>query len=184
MWPTAVGKSQNQSFTWQYTQQPVVRPIGLHAFGSKDAMKKFNLGQTISILANVGVIIGLILVTVEIHQSNKQAASAAYRSRIAEVENSLRQFALSNDLPGIYVQLEESGLGSLNAEQLSRVVAWEWARQTRMEGQFHEYQDGYLDEKSYRAMLGAAQRYLALWDELGLNPSSEEFTQAVRNFNK
>ena len=147
-------------------------------------MKKINLGQTISVLANVGVIIGLILVTIEIHQSNRQAASAAYRSRIAEVEDSLRQFALSNDLPGIYVQLKDSGVDSLNAEQLSRVVAWEWARQTRMEGQFHEYQEGYLDEKSYRSMLGAAQRYVDLWDELGLNGASEEFTQAVRNYHK
>ena len=82
------------------------------------------------------------------------------------------------------MQLEESGLESLNAEQLSRVVAWEWARQTRMEGQFHEYQEGYLDEKSYRSMLGAAQRYVELWDELGLNGASEEFTQAVRNYHK
>ena len=147
-------------------------------------MKKINLGQTISVLANVGVIIGLILVTIEIHQSNRQAASAAYRSRIAEVEDSLRQFALSNDLPGIYVQLKDSGVDSLNAEQLSRVVAWEWARQTRMEGQFHEYQEGYLDEKSYRSMLGAAQRYVDLWDELGLNGTSEEFTQVVRNYHK
>ena len=146
-------------------------------------MKKIDLGQTISILANVGVILGLVLLVVEIRQSNEQAAAAAYQTRISDIEVAFQQYALSAQLPAIYVKLRESGLESLTAEERDRVRSWESARRTRMQGQSYHYEQGLLDESAYRAMLRAARSQLSLWQALGLEqtlPGMEEFDRAVR----
>jgi hypothetical protein len=145
-------------------------------------MKKINLGQTISILGNVGVLLGLVLVVVEIRQSNEQAAAAAYQTRIADIEVAFQQYALSADLPAIYVKLRESGLESLTAGEQDRVRSWEGARRTRMQGQFYQYEQGLLDESVYRVMLRAARGQSSLWQALGIERvlPDEEFDRAVR----
>jgi hypothetical protein len=146
-------------------------------------MKKINLGQTISILGNVGVLLGLVLVVVEIRQSNEQAAAAAYQTRIADIEVAFQQYALSADLPAIYVKLRESGLESLTAEEQDRVRSWESARRTRMQGQSYQYEQGLLDESAYRVMLRAARGQSSLWQALGIERvlPDEEFDRAVRD---
>jgi hypothetical protein len=145
-------------------------------------MKKMDLGQTIGILANVGVILGLVLVVVEIRQSNEQAAAAAYQSRIGDIEVAFQQYALSAQLPAIYVKLQESGLKSLSTEERDRVRSWESARRTRMQGQYYQYEQGFLDESAYRAMLRAARVQSSLWQalEVGKSLPDEEFDRAVR----
>jgi len=60
-------------------------------------------------------------------------------------------------LPPIYVKLEQTGLNSLDAEDLLRVNAWELARSQRLAGQYYQYRQGYLDEAAYRTMMRAAQ---------------------------
>ena len=37
-------------------------------------MKKFDLGQTVSLLANAGILVGLVLVAIELNQNTKQLA--------------------------------------------------------------------------------------------------------------
>jgi hypothetical protein len=141
-----------------------------------------DLGQAIGILANVGVILGLVLVVVEIRQSNEQAAAAAYQSRIGDIEVAFQQFALSAQLPAIYVKLQESGLKSLSTEERDRVRSWESARRTRMQGQYYQHEQGFLDESAYRVMLRAARVQSSLWQalEVGKILPDEEFDRAVR----
>jgi len=143
-------------------------------------MKKVEVGQAIGILANVGVVLGLILLAIEIEQANDQAGASAYQARIDQIDLANQQFALSTDLPPIYVKLEQTGLNSLDAEELLRVRAWELARSQRMAGQYYQFQQGYLDEAAYRAMMGAAEDWIDLWEILGLGVANQEFFQAVR----
>jgi hypothetical protein len=147
-------------------------------------MKKIDLGQTIGILANVGVILGLVLVVVEIRQSNEHAAAAAYQARIGDIEVAFQQYALSAYLPAIYVKLRESGLESLTAEERDRVRSWESARRTRMQGQFYQHEQGLLDEPAYRVMLRAAHGQLSLWQALELERTlpGDEFDRAAREY--
>lgn len=142
-------------------------------------MKKIDVGQTISILANVGVVFGLILLAIEIEQSNDQAAASAYQARIDQIDLAQQQFALSSDLPQIYVKLEASGLNSLNAEELLRVRSWELARSQRMAGQHYQFQQGYLDEAAHSAMLRAARNSIDLWEEFGFGVANSDFFLAV-----
>ena len=143
-------------------------------------MKKIDIGQTIAILANLGVVLGLILLVIEIEQSNDQAAASAYQARIDQIDLAQQQFALSPILPPIYVKLEQMGLNSLDADELLRVNAWELARSQRMAGQHYQYQRGYLDETAYLAMMRAAQDWMDIWDELGFGGANPAFFEDVR----
>ena len=145
-------------------------------------MKKIDLGQTLGILANLGVVLGLILVVVEIEQSNEHAEASAYQARIDQIDVANQQFALSDDLPAIYVKLEQTGLKSLDAEELLRVRSWELARYQRMAGQHYQYQQGYLDEAAYRAMMRTAQTWMDIWETLGFGTGNREFFDDVRTY--
>ena len=141
--------------------------------------ERFN--DWLTLLANVGVLVGLVVLIFEVHESNLQAKSATTMARYTEIETSNRDFALSEHLPAIYVQIEESGVKSLDAEQLIRIQYWEMARILRMEGQFEQYQSGYLLESNYQIMLDGARELTPLWDELGLRSSNVDFQEALAN---
>ena len=93
----------------------------------------------------------------------------------------MREFALSDHLPGIYVTLETTGLSGLKAEDVARLREWELARIVRMEGQFVQYHDGYLPEVGYRQMLSRAKESALLWKNLGIRSSNPEFRKALEN---
>ena len=145
-------------------------------------LKKIDLSQTVGILANVGVILGLVLLSMEIRQSNKQAEATAYQTRIDSIGGAAQQYSLSSILPAIYIKLDDAGVDSLDAEERNRVLNWEQARRLRMEAQFYQYQQGFLDESAYRTMLRTAQSHLSLWTEIGLANPNQDFLQAVREF--
>ena len=58
-------------------------------------MKKIDLTQAVSILANVGVIIGIVFLVIEISQTNDQLASQA-RNTIFELRAGLERDAINN----------------------------------------------------------------------------------------
>ena len=71
-----------------------------------DSLKKIDLAQSIGILANIGVIVGIIFLTVEIAQNNDQLASQT-RNTIFELRSGLERDVVNNaggiaDLIGKY----------------------------------------------------------------------------------
>jgi len=58
-------------------------------------LKKIDLSQAVSILANVGVITGIVFLVIEISQTNDQLASQA-RSTIFELRAGLERDAINN----------------------------------------------------------------------------------------
>jgi len=122
----------------------------------------------LALIANVGVIVGIVFLALEINQSNRQAQSATYQSRINEIDQSLREFALSEDMINIYLKIDEMGIEYLNPTEFLRAQTWEIARMNRMQGQFYQYRQGFLDRQSYDALLVAGSSSLPLWKEFGI----------------
>jgi hypothetical protein len=142
-------------------------------------MNTERLNDWLTLLANIGVVIGLVIIIIEVRESNLQATSATTMARYTEIETSNRDFAMSDHLPAIYVQVETSGVESLDAEQLSRIQSWEMARILRMEGQFVQYQAGYLTESNYKIMLDVAREIEPLWKELNIQSRNTDFLKAL-----
>ena len=144
-------------------------------------MNTERLNDWLSLLANIGVVIGLVVVILEVRESNLQATSATTMARYTEIETSNREFASSEYLPAIYVLVEESGVEALDPTQLYRIQSWEMARILRMEGQFVQYHSGYLPETSYQIMLDVARQYATLWKELEIQSRNKNFLKALKN---
>jgi hypothetical protein len=143
-------------------------------------MKKIDLGQLVIVLANLGVVVGLVLVAIEISQANRQAAATAYQARTSEVEQARKDFALSEQLPRIYVELNENGLESLSPEDRSRLTSWEAARMLRMQGQHRQFLLGFLDPAIHQDAITAAAERGEFWRRLGIYIPDPSFRAAVQ----
>lgn len=126
-------------------------------------MRKIDLGQTVATLANIGVVVGLALLAMEINQANRQAEASAYQQRMTEIEHARQEFALSETLPAIYVKIKESGLQSLSSEELTRVRSWENARVRRLQAQYYQYVSAFADRQTYEGTLEFASRPQGFW---------------------
>ena len=141
------------------------------------------LNGWLALLANLGVILGLVFLGLEISQSNKATEAATYQARISEIEASYQNSALSDYLPGIYDKLEKEGLDSVSDIELRRLRDWEMARVYRIQGQFHQYQLGYLDEHSFQDVLLGGRTFFSRWEalDLDLNELHPDFIAMIRN---
>ena len=75
-------------------------------------MKKLDLGQSIGILANVGVIAGMLFLAVELRQNNELMTDEAERSRAESMRESWALLADNDELAVIMVK-------ERNGEQLT-----------------------------------------------------------------
>jgi hypothetical protein len=133
----------------------------------------------LTLLANFGVVIGLGMLIFELKHSSDLAEVGAYQTRMTEISETSKNFALSEDMADIYERLRSDGLAALEPAEVRRVQAWELGKMIRMQAQFYQFQRGFLDEVSANAMLRAAAVNLSVWDELGLFPDDVAFRQAV-----
>lgn len=145
-------------------------------------MKLENANSWLALVANIGVIVGIVFLALEINQSNRHAQSATYQARVNEIDQSMREFALSETMIDLYTKIDESGVASLTPSEIRRATAWEIARINRMQGQFYQYQQGFLDTQSYEALLEAGGRSLPLWIEFDLDsrPNFRELISTIK----
>jgi len=81
-------------------------------------MKKIELGQAISITANIGVIIGIVFLAVEISQSNRIAAYTAENTRRALYAELNSNFLVSPELVSLGVKLRDKNPVLTEAEEV------------------------------------------------------------------
>ncbi len=95
-------------------------------------MKKIDLGQTITILANVGVIAGIIFLGVELRQNNELMAAEARFSRVMMSNEGWRSLAENGDLTELRVRawnneaLTEAEQIRVDAAAMRVLVNMEW----------------------------------------------------------
>ena len=77
-------------------------------------MKKLDFAQTIGLLANIGVIVGILFLAVEVGQNNELMADEAERVRAESRREIGRLLAENGDLATIVVK-------ELNGEQLTEI---------------------------------------------------------------
>ena len=135
-------------------------------------MKKIDLGQAISILANVGVIGGIVFLAMELRQNNSfLAAQASYMQFSVERERRTRTMENRANLTDIsrranageeLTQTERQQLYALNRDTLD---SWQW--------QFRENQAGRLETRFMNI-----EDWRALW---GFNSGIREIYQQTLN---
>jgi len=95
-------------------------------------LKKIDLGQTITILANVGVIAGIIFLGVELRQNNELMAAEARFNRVMMSNEGWRSLAENGDLTELRVRawnneaLTEAEQIRVDAAAMRVLVNMEW----------------------------------------------------------
>ena len=140
------------------------------------------LNSWLALVANFGVILGLIFLGIEISQSNRITVAATYQARISEIEASYQNSALSDYLPAIYDKIQTEGVESISSIELRRVRDWEDARIYRMQGQYYQYQQGFLGENSYQDLVRGGKAFLPRWESFGIDLGAldSDFLEAIR----
>lgn len=88
-------------------------------------MKKIDLGQSIAIFANIGVIAGIVFLGFELQQNNELMEIEARRTRAGAAEEAYRLIVENGDLAAIFVK-EQNG-EVLTDIELQRMIAY-WLR--------------------------------------------------------
>ena len=121
-------------------------------------------------LGVVGIIGSLIFVGLELRQNKKLAMTNAYQTRLSEMQQAQRNLAASSDLAELLVKRNTQGADSLTETELFRVRAWARSVQWRMESQYYQYKQGFLDTIALERTLDdiVSQRIYAEWEDLDL----------------
>lgn len=128
-----------------------------------------SLNKWLTLLANVGVVVGIFALIAELNQSSRLAQVNAFQNRMTEMQEAQTQLAMSEDLVEALNKLSDQGVESLNANELRRVTAWYSGVLSRMQGQYYQYQQGFLDRPSIDITLDQiASSTYEQWKALGL----------------
>jgi hypothetical protein len=123
-------------------------------------MKKIDLGQAITILANVGVLVGILLLVFELNQ-NRQMMQSQTRTAVAEILVGLLALEAS-DAELIELQAKAASGQTTPTEQTRFVTLYEAYWRYR-ENVYYQFRNGLYDQDEYIALRNA-------WVE-GLNSS-------------
>ena len=147
----------------------------------RDALNSKEAKDWLTLLANLGVVAGLVLLAYEVNQANLQAEAAAAHARRTEIQVARTEMALSQDLAEIYVRATDNGVETLTAAEKFRLTEWEWARLTRMVGQIEQYQMGFLDRETIEnTVRGMARSENGLWADLGVGLNAGPIAEEVK----
>ena len=147
-------------------------------------MKKVSLDVWIQLIGMLGVLGGLVALVIELNQSQRLSQASAYQARNSEIQEAQRELALSEDFAEILQKFDFQGVDSLTLGERSRVVAWHSAMQWRMQGQFYQYQQGFLEEAALEQTLNdLASGIYQKWEELDLTERIQpfEWKQRIRD---
>ena len=134
-------------------------------------MKKIDLGHTISILANVGVIAGIVFLAVELRQNNELMAAdsrAALSDRLRHVAEVVFTDA---GLADILVKARNGD--TLSESEETRVLSFNVWRLRGLEANFREFQAGAIESNPVDAW---RQNFHA--DRWDAPPMSESWSRA------
>jgi hypothetical protein len=112
-------------------------------------MKKIDLGQTIGILANLGVIAGIVFLALEIRQNNTLMTSQSRANQSDQVLSFQADVYSDAGLSEILIKAD-AGESLSDAEQL-RLDAFQQRVLLGMQFQFEEFQNGALDRVNLAA---------------------------------
>ena len=137
------------------------------------------LNDRLTLIANLGIVVGLAILIIEVNQANKLAETQAVALRLDQMQEAQRAFGESNYLPEIELKYLAEGMQSLSALEIARLRRWDEAVMLRMQSHYYHYQQGYLDQETGEQVLQAAARRLERWKALGVEIENQLFKRLV-----
>jgi len=134
-------------------------------------MKKIDLGQTVAIAANIGVIGGIVFLALELQQTQQAMSSQAYQARAFDAIDWDLEL-LGNDRALRVATLIDSGqleIDTLSAEEKFAAVLMLETYMVDSDNEHYQYQNGFLDEGFYEnGTVEFIRRFAPTWRRAGL----------------
>ena len=133
------------------------------------------LNRWLTLGANIGVLVGIILLLIELDQNSDLLRAQVHQARAdAHVGHRLSDVE-SEKLTAIRMKLVENGypqdvtsVEALTSEELFRFRDYKAATHTDLDNLFYQYQQGYLDEEYYQyRVVCAIRRNAPYWQKFG-----------------
>jgi hypothetical protein len=128
--------------------------------------EKIEFGQSLEILANVGVLAGIIFLAIEISQNTAVVEAEMSQNRTDTAMSEAQSIYNSDHLPAILTALR-NGESITDVDQ-ERIYHWARSFNRNMDNQLRLYRQGMLDENVIRSMEFAIQ------DVIGFSPVTRE----------
>ena len=142
-------------------------------------MATSSTNERLSLIANLGVLAGLVILILEVNQANKLAETQAYVGRLDQMQQARLSFAESEFLPDLDLKAANDGVQSLSEAERIRLREWYRSVLLRMESHYYYYEQGYLDAETGKIVLESAADTLEIWRELDVNFLDGRFKRLV-----
>ncbi len=137
-------------------------------------MQSSKINEWLSLIANVGVVIGIFALIAELNHATGLAEVEAYQTRTRDIQELALQLALSDSLANVLEKNKAQGADKLTPGEFARVRAWYGAILRGMQGQYYQYQHGFLERESVdRTLDDIANGIFENWEVFGLLDSIE-----------
>ena len=150
-------------------------------------MRLSEINEYVQTGAALVAIVGIFLLGYEVQQANRIAGVSANQLRISDVQDIHRELATSKDLAEIIVKFDSDGIDSLSQVELFRAIAWHMLILRGMEGQYYQYQEGFLDREVVdRTLEDISQGIYDKWEQLGLLDAIEnpEWLREIQHYRR
>lgn len=150
-------------------------------------MKKIDLGQTISILANLGVIVGIVFLLLELRQNTKQLELQSYQTWVdanLQIDALMSDPARSELLASGYVDSKELSQETFISFAMINTSIMQMAQSTDF-----LYRSGSLSRSLWKGEMNRAAGILSLpgaqdwWRAGGRTQLSSEFVDLIESIN-
>jgi hypothetical protein len=132
-------------------------------------LRKLDLGQTFTALANIGVIASIIFLAIELRQTNRSIQGATYQSRANVLTTRSDMLAESEYLTPIITKVQLEGLEALSVEEKNRLDNTTNGAFYRVDGMYYQYELGLLDRQYYSTIFDAEMRlWVPRWRDQGV----------------
>ena len=139
-------------------------------------MNTDTVNRWLTLSANIGVVIGLILLLIEINQNNRLLRAQIHQARSdAHVDQRVAR-ADSEHLLAAWEKFVSAGgpedfaaMDELTPMEVARVKEYMVARHQDYDNLFYQYQNGFLDEEYYQhRIVFPIKAYAPWWKKLGV----------------
>lgn len=132
-------------------------------------MKAFNFGQTVSLLANLGVIVGIVFLVFEMRQNSELMRVQINQARADAAMLSNEHSFNSEFIPAILAKIKEGN--ELSAEEWIRFVDYFRAMNRNQDNVLSQYDAGMLGENTPRSVtvfacvfVNATEQHSKAWE--------------------
>jgi len=136
-------------------------------------MNSDNVNKWLTLSANIGVVIGLMLLLVELNQNSDLVRAQIHQARSDVWVANRIEFANTEYLLPAYEKFTNAGgpsdptaIDVLDPTEFARVIRYSTAMMGDYDNLFYQYQQGYLAENYYRSRVEAGiKRWALIWQD-------------------